>query len=214
VRAILVAAKHLAFAKTRLAPDLPAAERAALAEAMFRDVLAAALSARSADHVAVVTSDPRLLEIARGAGALVIDEEYPRGLNVAVRIATEALVAHGAQAVCTVLSDIPLVTGEDIDAVMAAMPSPRGAVMVPSRDLSGTNIIARMPSDIIPTRFGSQSLARHREECERIDLPWRIAPLKRPAIDIDLMSDLLEFASVPGMTHTFSQVARLGIVHG
>ena len=51
--AILIAAKHLAFAKTRLGRAVGDADRMALAEAMFRDVLAAALSARAADHVAV-----------------------------------------------------------------------------------------------------------------------------------------------------------------
>ena len=50
VRAILIAAKHLAFAKTRLGRAVGDADRIALAEAMFRDVLAAALSARAAEH--------------------------------------------------------------------------------------------------------------------------------------------------------------------
>ena len=56
---------------------------------MYRDVLAAALSARNADAVAVVTSDASLLDLARMRGAIAIDEEYPRGLNVAVALATE-----------------------------------------------------------------------------------------------------------------------------
>jgi 2-phospho-L-lactate guanylyltransferase (CobY/MobA/RfbA family) len=77
VRAILIAAKHLAFAKTRLGRAVGDADRMALAEAMFRDVLCAALSARVADHVAVISSDPTLLEMACTAGALVIDEEFP-----------------------------------------------------------------------------------------------------------------------------------------
>ena len=91
MRAVLIAAKQLAFAKTRLAPALPAAaERTALAEAMYRDVLAAALSARLPGMVAVVTSDATLLGLARAGGAMAIDEEYPRGLNVAVRLGTSS----------------------------------------------------------------------------------------------------------------------------
>ena len=124
MRAVLIAAKQLAFAKTRLAPALPAAaERTALAEAMYRDVLAAALSARLPGMVAVVTSDATLLGLARAGGAMAIDEEYPRGLNVAVRLGTEFLIERGATTICTVLSDIPLVTGEDIDASFSAMPA-------------------------------------------------------------------------------------------
>ena len=105
MRFILIAAKQLDFAKTRLAPVLPPGERRELAEAMFRDVLAASLGSTAADHVAVVTSDAGLLAMARAAGALLIDEEFPRGLNVAVALGTSALIAQGARTVCTVLSN-------------------------------------------------------------------------------------------------------------
>jgi 2-phospho-L-lactate guanylyltransferase len=214
VHAILIAAKHLAFAKTRLGRAVGDADRMALAEAMFRDVLAAALSARAADHVAVVSSDPALLDMARNAGALVIDEEFPRGLNTAVRLATEALDAQGVATLCTVLSDIPLVTGEDIDAVFGELAEDgRGVVLVPSRDLSGTNMIARAPASAIPTRFGGQSLRRHLEECYRLGLPSRVVRQRGPALDLDVIDDLNEFVRAPSMTHTYSQLARLGIAH-
>jgi 2-phospho-L-lactate/phosphoenolpyruvate guanylyltransferase len=202
VHAILIAAKHLAFAKTRLGRAVGDADRMALAEAMFRDVLAAALSARAADHVAVVSSDPALLDMARNAGALVIDEEFPRGLNTAVRLATEALDAQGVATLCTVLSDIPLVTGEDIDAVFGELAEDgRGVVLVPSRDLSGTNMIARAPASAIPTRFGGQSLRRHLEECYRLGLPSRVVRQRGPALDLDVIDDLNEFVRAPSMTH-------------
>jgi 2-phospho-L-lactate guanylyltransferase len=213
VRFILIAAKQLEFAKTRLAPILPPGERRALAEAMFRDVLAASISATAADHVAVITSDPGLLAMARGAGALTLDEEFPRGLNVAIALATAALLAQGARTVCTLLSDIPLTTGEDIDAVFAAMPSGRGAVLVPSRDFSGTNIICRSPADAVPTRFGRMSLVKHMEDCRTAGVPARVLRLARPALDLDVIADLAEFERAGSATHTQNQLARLGIAH-
>ena len=158
VRVILIAAKELALAKTRLSPAMPPPERLALAEAMFRDVLGAAMGAPGGSHVAVVTSDRRLLDLARSAGAIAIDEEFPRGLNAAVRLATSALISGGASEVATVLSDIPLVTSEDIAAV-CKLPGHPGVVLVPSRELTGTNIMVRTPPDIVPTRFGRLSLA-------------------------------------------------------
>ncbi|MGH7932701.1 MAG: 2-phospho-L-lactate guanylyltransferase [Candidatus Binataceae bacterium] len=216
VRMVLIAAKQLALAKTRLAQALPvSAERIALAEAMFRDVLSAGLSAGVPRAVAVVTSDTRLLQLARTAGAIAIDEQFPRGLNVAVRIATAALIERGATTVCTLLSDIPMVTGEDIDAVFEAMPrSGPGVVLVPSFDFSGTNMIARSPADAIPTRFGRLSLVRHLDGCRACGLQCKVVRLMRPAIDLDLPGDLIEFARSPSMTHTFSHLARLGMVHG
>jgi 2-phospho-L-lactate guanylyltransferase len=213
VRFILIAAKQLEFAKTRLASALPPGERRALAEAMFRDVLAASLGAIAADHVAVVTSDAGLLAMARAAGAFPIDEEFPRGLNLAVALGTSELIARGARTICTVLSDIPLTAAEDIDAVFAAMPPGRGAVLVPSRDFSGTNIICRSPADCVPTRFGRMSLVRHLDDCRTADVPARVLRLAGPALDLDVIADLAEFERAGSATHTQSHLARLGIAH-
>lgn len=213
MRLILIAAKQLEFAKARLAPALAPGERRALAEAMFRDVLAASLAAGAADGVAVVTSDASLLAAAREAGARAIDEEFPRGLNVAVAMATAELIADGADTICTVLSDIPLIAAEDIDAVFAAMPSGRGAVLVPSRDFSGTNIICRSPADAVPTRFGRMSLVRHLDDCRTRDLPAKVLRLARPALDLDVIADLAEFERARSTTHTQNQLSRVGIAH-
>ncbi len=206
---VLIAAKELRFAKTRLAPVLSEGERAALAEAMFRDVLAAALASRSADHVAVVSSEARLLGLAREAGASAIEEGYPRGLNAAVALGTEVLAGAGADAVCTVLSDIPLVTGADIDAVLSALLEERGVVVVPSHDLAGTNIIARMPPAVIPTRFGWLSFVRHLDECRRSGVRAQVVRLARAALDLDLPGDLTEFGRLPGLTHTHGRLTHL-----
>ncbi|MGH8014297.1 MAG: 2-phospho-L-lactate guanylyltransferase [Candidatus Binataceae bacterium] len=216
MKVVLIAAKQLALAKTRLTPALPSAtERSVLAEAMFRDVLSAALSARAADAVAVISSDPTLLNMARHADALAIDEGFPRGLNAAVRVATEELIRLGAMTVCTVLSDIPMVAGEDIDAAFTAMPAQNpGVVLVPSLDFSGTNMIVRGPANVIATRFGRLSLVRHLDDCHEQNLSCEVLRLMGPALDLDLPTDLIEFIRTPTMTHTFSHLARLGMVHG
>ena len=211
VRFILIAAKHLAFAKSRLASVLPEPDRRILAEAMFRDVLAASIGSQRAQQVAVVTSDPGLLALAREAGAIAIDEEYPRGLNAAVGLATEALTSAGATEVCTVLSDIPLVTARDIDEVFAALAPGRGTVLVPSRDFTGTNIIARSPAGVIPTMFGRMSLVKHLDECRRAQVPCEIIRQTGPALDLDLLADLIEFVRTAGPSNTLNQVARLGL---
>jgi len=214
VRSILIAAKELDHAKTRLAPALPPGERRVLAEAMFRDVLAASLASRVADQVAVITSDRLLLEVARAAGAYTIDEEYPRGLNVAVGIGTAHLANLGADTVCTVLSDIPMITGDDIDDAFRAMPpAGAGVVLVPSRDFSGTNVIVRSPAGVVRTRFGRMSLVKHREDCRNRGVPCEVLRLMRPALDLDLTTDLAEFVRAGTTTHTHNHLARLGIAH-
>lgn len=215
MRAVLIAAKKLALAKTRLMAVLPSvSERSSLAEAMFRDVLSAALSARSPERVTVVTCDAQLIRLAQSEGAMVINEEYPRGLNAAVRLATMQLVAAGITSICTVLSDIPLVTGEDIDAAFAGMPGDQQAVsLVPSRDFSGTNIIVRRPPDVIVTQFGRLSLVRHLEDCRQRRITCQVARLEHPALDIDVPADLQEFERRHSLTYTQAHLARLSLVH-
>jgi len=213
VRVILIAAKELKFAKTRLQSGYGEESRRRLAEAMFRDVLNASLTARNRDHVAVVSSDPLLLAIAREAGAIAIDEEWPRGLNAAVELATRALCSEGATTVCTVLSDIPLVTGSDIDSAISATPARGGVVLAPSHERTGTNIIVRSPGYAIPTRFGNSSLAQHLEECRKRDLEWEVLPLVRAALDLDVPGDLREFVRLGGAPHTSGELSRLGL-HG
>jgi len=216
VRSVLIAAKRLALAKTRLSPALPAAsERATLAEAMFRDVLNAALSARTAEQVAVVTCDRTLMSLGRAAGAIVLEEEYPRGLNNAVRLGTAELMRIGVRCTCTLLSDIPLITGEDVDAAFAAMPAVGPAVvLVPSRDFSGTNMMVRRPPDVIPTQFGRLSLLRHLDYCRTGRITCRIVRLERPALDLDLPADLQEFERRQSMTHTQTHLSRLALPPG
>ena len=63
----LVPAKPLALAKTRLGTLLTPADRAAVATAMFGDVLAGVSAARRIDAVLTVTADPELLARARRA---------------------------------------------------------------------------------------------------------------------------------------------------
>ena len=214
MRAVLIAAKQLPLAKTRLIPALPTvSERSALAEAMFRDVLSAALTARTPERVTVVTCDPVLMMLARSTGAIVINEEYPRGLNVAVRLATTKLAAAGMTCICTLLSDIPLITGDDIDAAFAAMPGEQQAVsLVPSRDFSGTNIIVRKPPDVIATQFGRFSLVRHLDDCRKRGIACQIVRLERPALDLDVPPDLQEFERRHSLTHTQAHLARLTLV--
>ncbi len=211
MRWILIVAKELEHAKSRLGAALPPEERRLLADAMFNDVMAAALASARADRIAVVTSDGALLARAEALGALPIDEKFPRGLNVAVALGTRELAMHGADTICTLLSDIPLVTGDDIDAVLDTMRPGPSVVLVPSRDFSGTNIIARSPGDIIATRFGTMSLVKHLEDCRHRGVACEVLRLQRPALDLDLMADLAEFVRTAAPTHTLNQLARLGI---
>ncbi|HLH77311.1 MAG TPA: 2-phospho-L-lactate guanylyltransferase [Candidatus Binataceae bacterium] len=210
MQALLIAAKELSHAKTRLA-SLRAATRIELARAMFEDVLAAAVAVTPAVRVAVISSDNDLLESARRVGAEPIDEGYPRGLNAAVSLASSQLARSGITTLATLLSDTPLISAHDIHIVLEAARNggARSVTMVPSRDGRGTNVLVRQPAQVIAPRFGIHSLARHLAECERQQVEGRILQLAGPALDLDEMADLVEFTRLARAGRTLEELSRL-----
>ncbi|GAA1060477.1 NTP transferase domain-containing protein [Agromyces bracchium] len=82
---VVVPVKSLTGAKTRLAPELGPAERAALARAFALDTIDAARAARAVRRVVVVSDEPVVERELRGVpGVDVVPEFGPRGLAAAI----------------------------------------------------------------------------------------------------------------------------------
>jgi 2-phospho-L-lactate guanylyltransferase len=82
---VVVPVKSLSGAKTRLAPDLSAGERAALARAFALDTIDAARAARLVSRVVVVSDEPLIEAALRETAAVeVVPELGPRGLAAAI----------------------------------------------------------------------------------------------------------------------------------
>ena len=196
--AALVPVKRLEASKSRLRPGLDGDTLAKLTLAMLSDVVAALREAPEIGRVAVVTEDPRVAEAATGAGAQAI-LRADDGLNASLDAAREVLVAEGAAALLVVLGDVPGLSGADVAAICAAAEAlgPRGAVLVPARD-GGTAALLRRPPDVLPSRFGPESAARHRDEATRLGVPLRELALPGLAVDLDRPEDVPAFLSGPG----------------
>ena len=156
----LIPVKGFRNAKQRLSAFLGSAEREALAEAMFRDVLRQVPGARGILETVVVTGDDKVAKIAVTLGARVILESAETGETAAVDFARSSLKADGAEAVLIIPGDLPLVRRGDIEAVLAQVPNGQiapFALLVPSHDRLGTNALLLAPPDIIKLRFGYDS---------------------------------------------------------
>jgi 2-phospho-L-lactate guanylyltransferase len=209
VQVAVVPAKLLSMAKTRLGPLLGDAERAAIAHAMFRDVLAALRGATAIDRVLVVTADDRLAASGRAGGAAIVDEGVPRGLNAAVTLGTDTAVRLGATAVAVVLSDVPFLRPGDVDELLARAPA-AGIALVPSKEGTGTNAIVCRPGAVVPPRFGGRSLERHVAAAERRRVACVIWRNTRIGFDVDVPADLATFARRASATATYRELTRLG----
>lgn len=209
MKVALLPAKPLSSAKTRLGSLLDDQARTNLAGAMFADVLSALRGAASLDAVVVVTADPTLAAHARSTGAIVVDEGAARGLNGAVSLGTETAVRLCASALLVLLSDVPLVTSSDIDELFARAPR-RGALVVPSKEGTGTNAMLRQPPTLFPPCFGGRSLERHVATAERADVPCEIVRNVRLGFDLDTPEDLRAFAALASATTTHRELMRYG----
>jgi len=196
--AALIPVKGFNNAKQRLRGLLSRAGREVLAQAMFRDVLRQALSARGIEATFVVTGNDEVAAIARKDGAKVIREQIEEGETSAVDVARARLKNDRWQAVLIIPGDMPLVRAEDIEMVLAQVPADARApfgLLVPSHDRLGTNCLLLAPPDLIPLKFGYNSFAFHMNQLTTLGLPARFCENERIALDIDEPKDLERFLS-------------------
>jgi 2-phospho-L-lactate guanylyltransferase len=207
VKVALLPAKPPSLAKTRLGAVLDDDDRAAIAAAMFADVLRALRTTPELDATIVITADEELAERARRDGAILVDEHTPRGLNGAVALGTETAVRLGADTVLVALSDLPLIAPADVAELLGRTPA-RGALVVPCKDGTGTNAIVRRPPTVLPPCFGGRSLERHVAAAERTGIACAIVRNTRIAFDLDTPEDLRVFATHESATETYREIVR------
>jgi 2-phospho-L-lactate guanylyltransferase len=190
--AAVIPVKPIDRALGRLAAVLSPAERRELQAAMLTDLLEACGQSTGVTHTFVVTSDPAAAELSRASGAHVLrDHAPPRGMNPAVAVGQAEVEDRLIDAVLILTADLPLVRADDLDGILAALRPGRGAVLVPSRDGTGTNALAIAPPFGIASRLGANSRALH--EFALVNAGIEVCQLEIPslALDIDTADDLL-----------------------
>jgi 2-phospho-L-lactate guanylyltransferase len=207
----VVPVKDMAHAKQRLAGVLGAAERVALFAAMLEDVLAALAASEGLVGILVVTRDPQARDLATRCGARVLIEAANRGHTAASTLGAAALAEEGAVGMVQVPADIPLVTAEDIDAVLRAHAQAPSITLAPSRDRRGSNAVACSPPDLLPLRFGDDSFYPHLERAGALGVEPTIVERPRIALDVDTPADLAAFLATPSATNAYAYLMQSGI---
>jgi 2-phospho-L-lactate guanylyltransferase len=199
VRVILIPVKSFANAKQRLAGRLSLEQRASLARAMMEDVFEAVAAVRSVERIFVVSSEPQALSRASARGWETLTETAQQSESASVDFASRACAERGASAVLRLPADLPLVTPADLETLFAELPEPPAAVLVPSRDGTGTNALLRSPAVLFPSHFGPGSFALHQDEAKRSGALARIVRNPRIEFDVDDPQDLADLPSQKGI---------------
>ncbi len=189
-RYILIPVKDLTRAKQRLAGLMSQAERTELAWLMLEHTFAQAAQARGCDGVAIVTVYGPAIELARCSGFDIIIEPEQVSESISVDYGSRILAERGAHGVLRLPIDLPLITAGDIELILSRLHSDPSCVIVPSRDGTGTNAIARTPPDLFPSHFGPHSLTKHQAEARQLEAHCELLELPRIALDIDDPGDV------------------------
>jgi 2-phospho-L-lactate guanylyltransferase len=195
----IVPIRGLETAKTRLGGDLDAEERRDLVVDLLQRTLVATRDARRVHGTIVVTMDPAAAGIARDHRAVGLVERAP-GLNEAIEAARSLALARAATAVAILPADLPAISAEAVDAVIAAgevaakQAGAGGAngvvVLVTDRHGTGTNALLVSPATLIDPLFGPGSHELHRAAAASVGAAF--VELDGPlALDVDTADDLV-----------------------
>jgi len=187
----LLPVKAFHDAKQRLGALLTAEERAELARVMFEHALDVLLRAPGLDRVVVASSEAAVLQHAAGRGALTLPETTQNGHSASADWAARRCMEMGARTLLMVPIDVPLLTVDDIQAVLAAgtaLAAP-SLVIVPSADGTGTNALLRTPPDVIQSRFGPGSFRLHLEQAAAREASVAVVRPEGLVFDVDTPED-------------------------
>jgi len=187
----LIPVKDLANAKSRLTPPFSEDERATLALAMLRHVVAAAQASGEFARITVVSPDTAVLDVAEALGVSAL-RQRTTGLNPALDEARADARIHGAEAVFVLHADLPRLNAADLTAMVGLLPLSPAAVIAPDYTGSGTNALLVAPPDALSFHFGAGSFRRHIAAAEQRGLPYRIAHAPGIAGDVDTPDDVRE----------------------
>ncbi len=186
----IVPVKPLGRGKSRLAGILSHEQRADLNRHLLVHTVDTLTSIPEIEHVLVVSRDQEALALAREHGARTIQENGSSHLNLALTRATVIAKSYITRGVLIVPADLPLITIEDVRAMLDLAKPPPVVVVAPDHRQQGTNALLVCPTGLIEYEFGPGSFQRHCERAKLAGARLEICKLPSLALDVDLPEDL------------------------
>jgi 2-phospho-L-lactate guanylyltransferase len=186
----IVPVKPLRWGKSRLAGVLTQEERVDLNRQLLIHTLDTLRNIPDIEHVLVVSRDQSALSLARAHGARTVQEKGAPELNIALTRATIVAKSFATRGVFIVPSDLPLITEEDVYAMLNRVNDPPVVVVAPDRRRKGTNALLVCPVGVIEYEYGPNSFELHCQNARQAGARLEICELPSLALDMDLPEDL------------------------
>jgi 2-phospho-L-lactate guanylyltransferase len=186
----IVPVKPLGRGKSRLAGVLTKQERLDLNSQMLIHTVKTLDEIPEIEHILVVSRDQAALALARAHGARTVQENGAPELNVALTRATIVAKSYATRGVLIIPSDLPMITKEDVYAMLDRIKEPPVVVVAPDRRREGTNALLVCPVGLIDYDFGPNSFVQHCESARESGARLEICELPSLALDMDEPEDL------------------------
>jgi 2-phospho-L-lactate guanylyltransferase len=188
----VVPVRGLAASKSRLAPVLNEAGRAALNRELLERTLAVVSEWSGAPQQTIVVSPcARALSLSRRAGATALSEG-PRavGHNRAVRLGIARAAALGATHVLVLSCDLPHIGTDSLRALVTAAGRGKRVVLAPDKAGMGTNAVLVGIGTGFEFAFGPGSLMAHHAAARNAGLTAAVVRHDDLRFDLDTPDDL------------------------
>ncbi len=186
----IVPVKPLGKGKSRLAEVFTQEERVTINRHMLSNTLRTLVAIPEIEHVLVVSKDQAALSLAREEGARTVQENGDPDLNLALERATIVAKTYATRGILIIPADLPLITSEDVYAMLERVGEPPVVVVAPDRHLRGTNALLVCPAGLIEYEYGTDSFRRHCQLAKEVGARLEICELPSLALDLDLPDDL------------------------
>jgi 2-phospho-L-lactate guanylyltransferase len=205
---VVVPAKRLGAAKSRLRGAVDPARHEDLALAMVRDTVEAVRACVEVVQVLLVTDEPALITATAGPGVQAVADPGG-GLNAAARFGADGWAGPGRRrAVLT--GDLPGLRADDLTAALHAAGTTGGRAFVRDAAGTGTVLLTAGVGIALDPRFGAGSaLAHARSGAHELAGDW-------PGLcrDVDTADDLWAVLGMGAGRHTCAVARDLGLTAG
>lgn len=205
----IVPVKPLLLGKSRLAGAIAPQARATLNRSLLENTLKTLRFVKGIDQTLVTSRDPEALAIAREYNARTLLEHSAAHLNGALERATMLAKAVQCRAVLVLPADLPLLSADDVRALLDCLDGDPLVALAPDRHETGTNGLLIAPPGSIEYRFGPASFEEHSRQT--LESGIRLEIVRRPslALDLDFPEDLvllheLQNGALPDLANHFS----------
>jgi len=186
----IVPVKPLRRGKSRLAQVLSEEERLGLNSQLLVHTVDTLREIPEIEQVLVVSRDQSALALARAHGARTVQENGAPELNVALTRATIVAKQYATRGVLIIPSDLPMISKEDVSAMIGMVKEPPVVVVAPDRKREGTNALLVCPVGLIEYDYGPHSFERHCLRAQQVGARLEICDLPSLALDMDVPEDL------------------------